>query len=357
MDPKILIKTKFDHLECLNRVLDEYNSKYDNFVFIVDFNVNVNESSMKEFCNSNGLKSLINKPTCFKNPEKPSCIDLIPTNRRTYFQLSTVLQTGLSDFHLLTATEFKMGFSKSKPRIIIYRDYKKFNSNAFRSEIESLCSSEAYLGFFKDSILHIFNKHAPIKKKYLLANEVLFMAKEIHVAFMKRSRLRNTFLREVNQANRDNYKIERILCKKLLWKTINSYFSGLDTKKITVNITFWKKVVPLFRNKPSKRENVIINEGSKSISGARKLCQIFNTFFSNVAFDLNIPNPSNYFKEKKFYSISAIIEHFEKHRVSPISRIRISNLLFLFFKQPWRSSKSYPQFKYKKTLSYDRHSN
>ena len=157
---------------------------------------------MKEFCNSNGLKSLINEPTYFKNPEKPSCIDLIPTNPRTYFQLSTVLQTGLSDFHLLTATEFKMGFSKSKPRIIICRDYKKFNSNAFRSEI------------FKDSILRIFNKHVPIKKKYLLANEAPFVTKEIHVAFMKRSRLRNSFIREKNQTNRGTYKTQRILCKK-----------------------------------------------------------------------------------------------------------------------------------------------
>ena len=39
------------HLECLNRVINEYNSEYDNFVFIGDFNVNVNESSMKEFRN------------------------------------------------------------------------------------------------------------------------------------------------------------------------------------------------------------------------------------------------------------------------------------------------------------------
>ena len=31
------------HLECLNRILHEYNSEYDNFVFIGDFNVNVNE--------------------------------------------------------------------------------------------------------------------------------------------------------------------------------------------------------------------------------------------------------------------------------------------------------------------------
>ena len=82
-----------------------------------------------------------------------SGIDLILTNRPTCFQLSTVLETGLSDFHLLT--EFKMGFTKSKPRMITYRDYKKFNNNTFISEIQSLCSSEADLGFSKDSYLYI----------------------------------------------------------------------------------------------------------------------------------------------------------------------------------------------------------
>ena len=84
--------------------LDEFNSDYDNFVFIGDFNVNVNESSMKEFCNLNVPKSLINKPTCFKNPDKSTCIDLILTNRPTYFQISTVLKTGLLYFHLVTVT-------------------------------------------------------------------------------------------------------------------------------------------------------------------------------------------------------------------------------------------------------------
>ena len=96
------------------------------------------------------LKSLNNEPTCFKDPEKPTCIDLILTNRPTYFQLSTVLDIGLSDFHLL-------------------------NNSTFRSEIQSLCSSEVDLGFFKDSIFHIFIKHAPIKKTYLRANEAPFI--------------------------------------------------------------------------------------------------------------------------------------------------------------------------------------
>ena len=101
------------HLECLNRILGKYNSEYDSFIFIGDFNVNVNESSMKEFCNLKKFKGLINEPTYFKNPEKPTCIDLILTNRPTYFQLSAVLETGLSDFHLLIVTEFKIGFTQS----------------------------------------------------------------------------------------------------------------------------------------------------------------------------------------------------------------------------------------------------
>ena len=70
------------YLECLNRISVEYNSEYDNFVFISDFNVNVNESPMKKFYNLNGLKSLINERTCLKNPGKATCIDLVLTNRQ-----------------------------------------------------------------------------------------------------------------------------------------------------------------------------------------------------------------------------------------------------------------------------------
>ena len=73
----ILTKVRISHhLECLNSLLDEYSKKYENYVFIGDFKVNTSESSMKEFCSLNGLKSLINKPACYKNSEKPTCIDL-----------------------------------------------------------------------------------------------------------------------------------------------------------------------------------------------------------------------------------------------------------------------------------------
>ena len=142
--------------------------KYENYVFIGNFNVNTSHSSMKEFCSLNGLKNLINEPTCSKNSEKPTCIDLILTNQPTLFQHSTVLETGLSDFHLFTMTEFKMSFQKCKTHIITYRNYKNYDSNVFRSEIQSFCSlNETDLGMFKESLFCIFSKYAPVRKKCL----------------------------------------------------------------------------------------------------------------------------------------------------------------------------------------------
>ena len=69
--------------------------------------------------------------------DNPTSIDLILTNSPSYFQRSTVFETGLLDFHLLTITEFKTSFQKQEPKIIKYRDYKNFDNNKFRSEYSS----------------------------------------------------------------------------------------------------------------------------------------------------------------------------------------------------------------------------
>ena len=60
---------------------------------------------MINFCDLNGLRNLINIPTCYKHFDNPTSIDLILTKRPSYFHHSTVFETGLSDFHLLTITE------------------------------------------------------------------------------------------------------------------------------------------------------------------------------------------------------------------------------------------------------------
>ena len=88
-----------NHLVELSKNTDLYLTKYDQLLFLVDFNAGVEDSSVKSFCSSYNLTSMINRPTCFKNPEKPSCIVLILTNCPRSFQNSCAIETGLADFH------------------------------------------------------------------------------------------------------------------------------------------------------------------------------------------------------------------------------------------------------------------
>ena len=56
--------------------------------------------------------------TCFKSVINPSCIYLFITNNYRCFQNTTVISTGLSDFHKMAIMVLKTKFEKSKPKFI-----------------------------------------------------------------------------------------------------------------------------------------------------------------------------------------------------------------------------------------------
>ena len=86
---------------------------------------------MKIFCQSYNLKSLIKVPTCYKNPDSPSSIYHILTNKLRNFQNSYVIETSLSDVLKMTVTALRMQFRKLKLRLLFYRDYMKFSNETF----------------------------------------------------------------------------------------------------------------------------------------------------------------------------------------------------------------------------------
>ena len=125
------------HLKQIGNSLDLLLTNYDNLICVGDFNVEATETSMIEFCQLYSLKHLIKTPTCFKNPENPKCIDLILTNSNKSFQHSNVIETGLSDFHKMVITVMKIKYPKQTPKIVNYRNYKKFENVNFRDDIVS----------------------------------------------------------------------------------------------------------------------------------------------------------------------------------------------------------------------------
>ena len=100
------------------------------------------------------------------------------------------------------------------------------------------------------TISNIFNRHVPIKRKYICANEAPFVSKELYKTIMKISRLRNIFLEYTTDTNKKSYNTQRNLCKKLLRNTMKSYFENLETiKKNTDNRSFLR-IVLLFHYLP-----------------------------------------------------------------------------------------------------------
>ena len=87
-DTKILLNCSYiphkseiqKHLTALRNSLDLHSSKYEKILILGYFNVEIEEANMKSFCKNYYLKSLIKQPTCYKNPKKPTCIDLILRN-------------------------------------------------------------------------------------------------------------------------------------------------------------------------------------------------------------------------------------------------------------------------------------
>ena len=107
-------------------------------------------------------------PTCYKNPEKPSCIDLLLTNLPTCFQV----YDDLSDFHKMTVTVMKTTFEKLKPRVTYFRNWDKFCTENFKTQLltklslENVNNSSNAISKFMEKCANTLKIFAHRKKKY-----------------------------------------------------------------------------------------------------------------------------------------------------------------------------------------------
>ena len=115
------------HIQEISNGIDAYCKRYENILIMGDFNVDVKEVSLHLFCNQYKLKSLNKDLTCCKNIDNPSCIDLFLTNSAKSFESTCTIETGLSDFHKLVVTVLNEKHERMSPKVIQYRNYRKFD--------------------------------------------------------------------------------------------------------------------------------------------------------------------------------------------------------------------------------------
>ena len=111
---------------------DLLSSDYEKVIFLGDFSVRDDKHHMKSFCKKYCLKNLIRQPGSYKNPSNPACIDLSLTNVPRSFQSTCVVETMLSDLHLMTLTIMRKSLKKYHSKTINYRSYKIFSNEKYR---------------------------------------------------------------------------------------------------------------------------------------------------------------------------------------------------------------------------------
>ena len=307
-----------EHLRNLSKLLEKNSNIYEKYLCLGDFNAEIQEAALKNFCDLYHLKSLVKEPTCFKNPDNPSCIDLFLTNCWRSFQDTQTVETCISDFHKMCITVLKVQYHKDKHNTVYYRNYKGFDNLIFKDELIRELSkhdiNNIQFDVFESTMLNILNKHAPLKQKHLRANNGKFVTKELRKAIMKRSRLKQKFMKTKSDISRIAYKKQRNICVALVKKSKRTYFANLDTKSIQDNKKFWKNVSPLFSNKIRSKPKITLIENEKIITNENEIAETFNEYFSNIVKNLNISrDPKHISKTTQKDSVLQSVEMFAKH--------------------------------------------
>ena len=282
-------------INSMTSALDFYSS-YDNFFFAGDFNTKPTESAMEDFLFSHEAKNLVQSATCFKSETNPSIIDLLITNRPKSVLKCVNICTGLSDFHEMPVAIFKTKLPKVEPKVISYRDFKRFVPLDFNVELYEQLSQygvvESY-DQFETEYLKVLNRHAPLKQKTLRGNGAPYVTKTLRKAIMTRSRLERRYHMNKTDENYTLFKKQRNFVSNLYKKERKKFYKNLDTKLLSDSKKFWKNIKPFLSDKCQKDNKIILIEDDDQIcTDDTEICEKFNTLFKSAVSGTLVPeNP------------------------------------------------------------------
>ena len=282
----------------ISNILNQATNKYDNIVVKGDLNIDTPNSLTKDMnnylsdlCDTFSLKNIIKGKTCFKTLEGTS-IDVLLTNRPRSFRKTSILETGLNDYHKMILSVFRSYFAKIPPKSIEYRNYKKFSLENFLYDLDqellkgeiykSSNSIEMYSSFTK-VYRKVLDKHAPLKVKKIRGNQALFMIKELSKVIMHKSKLKNKYQKWPSRENFLALQKSKNYCNNLSKSTKRKYFEKVTKKGFVNNRAFWNTVKLFLTNKGFlTNDNIVIKNNDEIITNKNEIVELFNSHYVNI---------------------------------------------------------------------------
>ena len=293
----------------------------------------IGHDKLDVFCDTLNLTNLVKSETCYTNNHK-STIDLFLTNKPRSFQFTSVTETGLSDYHRLIITFIKSHFSRLKPKIIHYRNFKRFDEQKFIDDVKNADFSfetddpnENYSALINTFSL-IVEKHAPLKKKIVRGNHAPFITRDLRKAIYTRSKLRNKFIKNPTEVNEKLYKRQRNECVLTRKKSIKQYFSNITSKGIVTNREFWKTMKPFLTNKGCLDNcDIMLRGDNKMITDDKCLAKLFNEYYINIVERSSGSKPEKIVCHNEDFDKRIVLHNIIKKYENHSSIIKIKNFM------------------------------
>ena len=178
---------------------------------------------------------------------------------------------------------------KNTPRIIHYRDYKRFDEKKFRKdlkiEIQRIEIAEYFS--FHEIFLRVLNRYAPYKKRTIRGNHKPYMTKIVRKAIMRRSMLENKFYKKKSAKFKILFVKQKNYTNKLIKKAKRKYFRNLRIDNFTDNKKFWNTIKPFFTDVGHSQKITLLKDGN-FCSTDQDIAETFNQFFKESVQSLDI---------------------------------------------------------------------
>ena len=183
----------------------------------------------------------------------------------------------------------KTAFPKAKPRVVYYRSGIKDIEN-FRKELRTELRESATKSYahFEITFKKVLDKFDPIKQKVVRDNDKPFMTKILRKAIMRRSALKNRFLKTRSDVDHQISKKHKNYTNRLYKREKKKYAANLDLKKLTDNKKFWDIILPLISSKGKGTKKITLVDNDEIISDDKQIADLFSDFFVETVASLDI---------------------------------------------------------------------